>query len=129
MCGFSGAALSDIEFAVGEAIANAVEHGHVPDSTFSLRCTFGDDAILTIEVEDRGPGFTAWRRFRDDVQRRQQELESEAAAGTRLRGFGTLLIYKLMDDVEYEDHGRRVRMRKRVPVEKTETRKITTGEA
>lgn len=114
MCGFAEGALSDIEFAAGEAIANAVEHGHKAASAFTLRCKFVDDC-LTIEIEDNGPGFATWKQSRERAEQRHQELRNDGAP-TPVRGFGTLLIYRLMDDVEYEDHGRRVRMRKRLPV-------------
>jgi len=101
-CGFDGGQVDDIESAVGEALANAVEHGHRPGGSFSVGCTF-DGARLVIDVKDGGPGFDFPRPF------------PTAPPELRLRGFGSLIMQALMDEVWYSERGTRVRLIKMMP--------------
>lgn len=97
-CGFTGEALDDIESAAGEAVANAVEHGHHPEKGVSVKARCLDNGIL-IEVHDNGPGFKG--DLRDRNRRRIMP-----------RGYGIRLMTTLMDAVEFTDNGRRVRLTK-----------------
>jgi anti-sigma regulatory factor (Ser/Thr protein kinase) len=101
VCGFHQVALDDIESAVGEALANAVEHGHRDHGWFRVTCEFEAEA-LTIEVKDLGGGFD----FHQPVCAERTEL--------RPRGFGRTIMRACMDDVHYADGGTRVRLIKRV---------------
>ena len=57
ICGFNNEEVADIRIAAGEALSNAVEHGHSRRSSgFSVRCSY-DEEILTIEIRDNGDGF------------------------------------------------------------------------
>jgi hypothetical protein len=100
-CGFDRAALGDIESAVGEALANAVEHGHRDHGWFRVICEFDADALVT-EIKDLGGGFD----FRQPIAAESSEL--------RPRGFGRTIMRGCMDDVDYADGGTCVRLVKRI---------------
>ncbi len=104
VCGFDRVALSDIECAVGEALANAVEHGHRDEGWFRVICEFDAETLIT-EVKDLGSGFDF-----------QQPVVADAAE-LRLRGFGRTIMGACMDGVHYADGGTRVRLVKRVSEE------------
>jgi anti-sigma regulatory factor (Ser/Thr protein kinase) len=87
--------LADVEYAVGEALANSAEHGG--GSIMTLSC-WHDGTKVIIEVSDRGSGFEP--RLRDLNQ------------GSGNRGFGLHLMHSLSDGVEFFDDGRRVRLHK-----------------
>lgn len=101
VCGFDRGSLGDIEAAVGEALANAVEHGHCELGWFRVICEFEADT-LTTEVKDLGAGFDF-----------EQPITAEPAELPR-RGFGRTIMRACMDDVHYDDGGTRVRLIKRV---------------
>jgi anti-sigma regulatory factor (Ser/Thr protein kinase) len=101
-CGFANGSLDDVESAVGEALANAVEHGNRDaEAGFDVWATF-DDARLVIEVKDHGAGF-----------------DSEGAPACAApdvegaRGFGIFLMLQLMDEIAYSDRGSRIQLVKR----------------
>ena len=101
-CGFSGQQLADIEVAVGEGLANAVEHGHRDEGLLevSVRCV-GDTVI--VEIKDDGRGFdhgTVCAHAGPPVE--------------ALRGFGTFIMRELMDEVRYSEFGTRLHLRKRL---------------
>jgi anti-sigma regulatory factor (Ser/Thr protein kinase) len=101
--GFEGEALTDLECAVGEALANAAEHGFRDGTTFDVRA-FVDGNELVIEVCDRGPGFP-----------HEATTERDPPATGSPRGFGVYIMRRLVDAIEYGDRGRRVRLTKRLP--------------
>ncbi len=103
MAGFGGAELQDIESAIGEALANAAEHGHRDSSYFCVRAEV-KDGKFTVDVKDNGSGFEAWNAS-DYVK----------PLTNAPRGFGIFIMRALMDRVEYSDRGSRVRMIKHVP--------------
>jgi serine/threonine-protein kinase RsbW len=99
ICGFTLEEIADIRIASGEALSNAVEHGHNRRSSgFSVRCSFDDDE-LTIEIRDNGDGFLAT----STIASSETPEESE-------RGFGILLMRRLMDRVSFEKNGTCVRL-------------------
>jgi anti-sigma regulatory factor (Ser/Thr protein kinase) len=94
-------AVADIVVATGEALANAAEHGYRREGAISLLVRVRATR-LDIVVSDDGPGFVPGPR---------------PAAPPDLgatRGFGTFLMYRLMDEVEFERGGARVRLAKRL---------------
>ena len=102
-CGFADGTLDDVESAVGEALANAVEHGNRnADQGFDVAATF-DDGRLVIEVKDHGGGFDCERALACDAP----DIESA-------RGFGIFLMRALMDEIAFLDRGSRVQLVKRV---------------
>ena len=99
---FRGDSLADIEFAVGEALANCVEHGYSPRSLVKVNCTC-DGVRLTIEIKDNGAGFAPAR------------LVGRPALFAP-RGYGTSIMRALMDAVEYTEGGTRIRLVKKLDV-------------
>ena len=102
--GFSGDELSDIETAVGEAVANAIEHGNRMRGAFTLTCTF-EDGMLQISVSDSGAGF-------DDATKPPIDTTPERRTPS-LRGYGIYLMRTLMHRVSFEDGGTTVVLEKR----------------
>lgn len=106
-CGFSEADIADIRLAAGEALSNAVEHGSARSSDgFTVECGFDGDA-LSIEVRDKGKGFSV-----------PANRSGTIAPDQRGRGFGIFLMRRLMDDVIFTRNGTIVRMVRRYPAER-----------
>lgn len=103
--GLSEDACQDMRFAVGEAIANALEHGHREGTYFSVRCTW-EGRDLVVEVEDDGPGYDPSRS------------EGAEKPANSMRGYGMTIMRALTDRVAYQDKGRAVRLFKFVGAEK-----------
>jgi anti-sigma regulatory factor (Ser/Thr protein kinase) len=89
--------LEDLGYAVGEALANAVEHGFRERTYFQVRVWRSDheDAIV-IEVQDDGEGF-------DPAQ--LSDPDENAA-----RGYGITIMRAMADRVSFERNGRLVRL-------------------
>ncbi len=93
-----------IETALREALANAVLHGCKGDASKEIHCEVICDAdgSVQIMVRDPGEGF--------DAGAISNPLEHENL--TAEHGRGVYLIRHLMDEVQYVNGGREVRMRK-----------------
>lgn len=88
-CGFDEHVIYDIKVAVGEAIANAVEHGSPNGESNHVRVVcICDGATLTIKIIDEG------------VFRRAVPSPEENIA---YRGHGILLMLALMDKVSIDE--------------------------
>lgn len=95
---------SNLFIALDEAFVNAVKHGNKNDPTKLLRVTAelsAREACFT--VEDEGAGF--------DVKEIPDPCDPANLFKTS--GRGVLLIYNIMDEVEYNAQGNRVKMVKR----------------
>lgn len=95
---------SNLFVALDEAFVNAVKHGNKNDPTKLVRITAEltpQEASFT--VEDEGEGF--------DLN--QIPDPCDPANLFRTSGRGVLLIYNIMDEVEYNAQGNRVKMVKR----------------
>jgi serine/threonine-protein kinase RsbW len=95
---------SNLFVALDEAFVNAVKHGNRNDPGKLLRVTAelsAHEAIFT--VEDEGDGF--------DVQ--EIPDPRDLANLFKSSGRGVLLIYNIMDEVEYSERGTRLKMVKR----------------
>ncbi len=95
---------SNLFVALDEAFVNAVKHGNRNDPSKLLRVTAelsAHEAIFT--VEDEGEGFDV----RDIPDPR------DPANLFKSNGRGVLLIYNIMDEVEYSERGTRLKMVKR----------------
>jgi serine/threonine-protein kinase RsbW len=101
-CGFSGQALDDIEVAVGEGLANAVEHGVRGDGGFVVMVRV-ENGSLVIEIKDDGRGFDHGK-----------VCAAAHPPVEALRGFGTFIMRELMDAVQYSEAGTRLELRKRL---------------
>jgi anti-sigma regulatory factor (Ser/Thr protein kinase) len=95
--GLSEEKLEDLGYAVGEALANAVEHGFRERTFFQIRVwrAAHEDAIV-IEVQDDGSGFDPTELSDPD----------ENAA----RGYGITIMRAMADRVSFERNGRLVRL-------------------
>jgi serine/threonine-protein kinase RsbW len=98
--------IKDVELAIGEACANAVEHvAEESCNEILVRFSLGDDH-LTMEVIDRGQGFDP-----EGVGKSAEEADWDEPGG-----LGLLVIRQLMDEVTIEcdpSTGTCVRMVKR----------------
>ena len=95
---------SNLFIALDEAFVNAVKHGNKNDPSKLLKITAElspNEAAFT--VEDEGEGF--------DI--REIPDPCDPANLFRTSGRGVLLIYNIMDEVEYNAQGNRVKMIKR----------------
>jgi serine/threonine-protein kinase RsbW len=93
-----------IETALREALANAVVHGCKANSAKQVRCQVSCDALGTVQitVRDPGEGF-------DPASISDPLSEGNVLAD---HGRGVYLIRHLMDEVQFADGGREVRMKK-----------------
>lgn len=85
---------SDLERAVGEALANAVRHGRREGSYFEIRVRLMH-RILRIDIEDDGLGF-----------------HPSKTRGSEMSGFGITIMRSLVDSVAFFKGGRMVRLEK-----------------
>ena len=95
---------SNLFVALDEAFVNAVKHGNKNDLTKLVKITAElspKEAAFT--VEDEGEGF--------NIQEIPNPCDPENLF--RASGRGVLLIYNIMDEVEYNAQGNRVKMIKR----------------
>jgi serine/threonine-protein kinase RsbW len=99
--GYLDGDLADIETAVGEALANAAEHGHRAGTGFEVR-VFVERERIVIEVQDEGTGFSS--------------PAMSKPANDAPRGFGIYLMRHLMDEVNFDERGSCVRLTKRLPM-------------
>lgn len=97
--GIRGTDLADLTSAVGEALANAAQHGFRPDTDITVRCVV-DAERISVEVEDQGPGFAPAPI--DDKKRRAP-------------GNGLMIMFCLVDRVSFEKNGRVIRLEKTLP--------------
>jgi anti-sigma regulatory factor (Ser/Thr protein kinase) len=100
LCGFTAQVQADVILALGEAMANAVEHGFQHGGKISIRAEARADGLEIVMSED-GAGFAPGPR---------PVRPPEAGAP---RGFGIFLMYRLMDDVQFEANGTTVRLFKK----------------
>jgi serine/threonine-protein kinase RsbW len=95
--------LFDIKLCLQEALVNAVKHGNKFDPSLAVECSVEvSGGRLTIQVRDQGAGF--------DERAVPSPVHTENL--TKTSGRGVYLIKKLMDEVEFFDRGRGVKMTK-----------------
>jgi anti-sigma regulatory factor (Ser/Thr protein kinase) len=92
--------ISELEVAVGEALANSVEHGQATE--IEIRCSF-DSTSLIVELCDNGLGFDHPKNFR---------VETASLGPARTRGYGFQIMRELADEVTFSDGGRQVILKK-----------------
>ena len=96
--GFSREKANNIELAVDEVFANALEHGSADtESPVIIQCLSTDD-MIKITVSDTGSGGvsdTSWINAWTDVVKEETESQTE-------RGHGLLLAYNLTDKMSME---------------------------
>jgi serine/threonine-protein kinase RsbW len=97
----------EIELAIREALANAVEHGSGHDPSKEIECCVAcdHDRGMLIVVRDPGPGF--------DPATIPSPILGQNLFSTG--GRGIYLINQLMDEVRFEKGGTEIHMRKNPP--------------
>ncbi len=95
---------SNILLALDEAIANAIKHGNHEDPAKNVHVLVefqGDEVAFTIT--DEGDGF--------DLDALPDPTDPSCLL--RTCGRGVMLIYHVMDEVEYNSRGNQIRMKKK----------------
>ena len=114
--GFAPERIEDLKTAMREACRNAIEHAHHMKSGIPVGITFTVEAsALHIEVEDHGEGLREPPALPD--------LRAMMEEGKPTRGWGLLLIRRLMDELTFErkpNGGHVVHMVLRLPAHKAE---------
>lgn len=100
---FCGRDISDIESAVGEALANSAEYGAKTPGEIRIRC-YATRETFVVDIKDSGDGF-----------QRVSAVDYVKPFENATRGYGMFIMRELMDKVEYSEHGTRVRLKKRLP--------------
>lgn len=97
----------EIELALREALANAIEHGSGNDSSKQVQCSVACDKErgMLIVVRDPGPGF--------DPASIPSPVIGQNLFSTG--GRGIYLINQLMDEVRFEKGGTEIHMRTKPP--------------
>ena len=96
-------ALFDIRLCVEEVVRNAITHGNNNDKSLKVLVSYwleGD--CLIIEVEDEGRGF-------DFSEVPDPTIEENIMKGS---GRGIYIVRKLIDKMEFNDKGNKVRLTK-----------------
>ncbi|HEX9759674.1 MAG TPA: ATP-binding protein [Candidatus Acidoferrales bacterium] len=93
-----------IELSLREALANAMIHGNGrnPSKQVAVDCFRQPDCSILLVVRDEGQGF--------DLRKVRNPTEPENIY--RSGGRGIFLISHFMDEVEFNDGGREIRMKK-----------------
>ena len=93
----------DIRLCVEEAVRNAMDHGNNYDKKLSVAVSYRvSNDKLVVDVEDEGGGFD--QKCVPDPTKDENMMKSS--------GRGVLLIMKLMDKVEFNKSGNKIRMTK-----------------
>lgn len=97
----------EIELALCEALANAIEHGSANDPSKQIQCCVACDHArgMLIVVRDPGPGF--------DPASIPSPIVGQNLFATG--GRGIYLINQLMDEVRFEKGGTEIHMRMKPP--------------
>lgn len=94
--------IADIEAVVGEALANAAEHGYKNHGTIRVEASLTED-YLEASVSDDGPGFFL-----------HGPISAEHPPAHSPRGYGLFLMRTLVDELEFRNDGKTVWFRKRL---------------
>jgi serine/threonine-protein kinase RsbW len=95
LAGFDEKAMSEVRLAVIEACINAFEHSNSPDRRVYLTYVLEQDRLLVI-VRDFGQGLDPTKVHSSRIKERMKGLPQP-------RGWGLVLIRRLMDQVEFID--------------------------
>lgn len=91
----------NIKLCAEEAVRNAIVHGNHSDKKLSVKVTYWVDGNnVNIEVEDEGKGFDL------------NQIPDPTVGGNILKGSGrgVYLIKKLMDSVEFNEAGNKIKL-------------------
>lgn len=93
--------IADIETVVGEALANAAEHGYRARGTIVVEARVNGSDFEVI-ISDDGHGFTS------------HPISADHPAPLSPRGYGLFLMQALVDAIEFRNGGRSVWLLKRI---------------
>jgi anti-sigma regulatory factor (Ser/Thr protein kinase) len=93
--------VADIEVDVGEALANAAEHGYKLRGTIVVDAWLSEDC-LEWTVSDDGPGFFL-----------RGPISVDHPVALSPRGYGLFMMQALVDELEFRNDGKTVWFRKR----------------
>ena len=96
--------VDDIEVVVGEALANAAEHGYKHHGTIRVEASLTKE-YLEASISDDGPGFF----LRGPISVDHPPAHSP-------RGYGLFLIRALVDELEFRNDGKTIWFRKRLKI-------------
>jgi len=104
----------EIELALYEALANAIEHGSANDPSKQIQCCVACDHArgMLIIIRDPGPGF--------DPASIPSPIVGQNLFATG--GRGIYLINQLMDEVRFEKGGTEIHMRMKPPAASSASR-------
>lgn len=88
--------VDNVELIIGELCGNVARHARSDAGLYRLGAVFYHDRVV-LSVRDRGPGFSF-----ADVPRAGTPRPDTLAGGTRIGGYGLLLVKQLSDHVELE---------------------------
>lgn len=94
----NGTDAADFESAVGEALANVIDHGKC--TRLNVACQFSRHEVVADIQQQNGLGFEP------------PETIVPPAAGAP-GGYGLFIMRSVLDELEYRENGRRVRLVKR----------------
>jgi serine/threonine-protein kinase RsbW len=91
-----------LAIAVDEAVSNVIEHGYRgrADGRIEVELRLAPSRAVEVRIRDDGARFDSSRL---PVQPRVERLD-----GLRSRGYGLVLIHRLVDEVHYSPRGSRV---------------------
>jgi serine/threonine-protein kinase RsbW len=103
--GVGESALFDIRLCVEETVRNAMQHGNALDKDAGVKIKYAiSDSLFTVEVEDSGAGF--------DHGNVPDPTTDENIM--KVSGRGVYLVRRLMDKVEYNKKGNKVKLTKKL---------------
>lgn len=94
LSGFTEEQIEEIETALGEACINAIEHSKVKQMKIHISFV-PKESYLAITVEDRGIGFNPEMIESPSLKEKMKSIYK--------RGWGLMLIEKLMDEIEFDN--------------------------
>ena len=108
--------LADIKTAVSEAVTNSIVHGYENMvGEVKIKCSYDDDRILRIEVEDTGKGIVNIEKARQPFYTSKPDMDRS--------GMGFTVMETFMDSIEIhseKDEGTKVIMTKYIDKLKNE---------
>jgi anti-sigma regulatory factor (Ser/Thr protein kinase) len=94
--------VADIEAVIGEALANAAEHGSTRHGKIRVEAMLTEQH-LEASISDDGPGFFL-----------RGPISADHPPPNSPRGYGLFLIQALVDELEFRNDGKTVWFRKRL---------------
>jgi serine/threonine-protein kinase RsbW len=104
--GLESEIVADIQAAIGEALANAAEHGYRRHGRICVEALITEDYLET-SVSDDGPGFLL-----------RGPISAEHPQANSPRGYGLFLIRTLVEELEFRNDGKTIWFRKRIRPER-----------